>query len=340
MKENHFIFALQDAKQAVEKSLELVSELKTVKEYRQLDESDLYMFDEVIIRTMSFLFRGNDDLIELFIYSMNNLPDDLHFGFYNIFSEPFSQKNFEALIEKTNEFLSERKTFCEQLEDKKLYDLQGVRAVVMIKTLEAFLLVGNKDFEKALSLFLELTDICVIEEIDYSGIIGLLYLVLEKYDEIEELNESCEYENAYLDYVFAFYLFKQSENEEDVLDATSALRDAFLENPIVIELFRSLDAEDFPEEEFNLNSLYEAELIITGLALLIEDSETAEWFTGCAASVLAEITTDPELQELVKEHYENEDECDDECCDCGDDHCADHDHSSDEDSKIIKLYDK
>jgi hypothetical protein len=341
MSESYFVTALNEAKKRAKKEIGFNKKLNSIPEYLKLSESQLYLLDEGMIRPLLYLLKSNDDMVELFIYSMNNLPDEIHYGFYNLFSGQFSEKNFKLLIDRINEFLDEKK-----VEDRKsatiaFCDLKGVRAAMLIKAMEAYFLVESNNYEEALALFLKCTEMTDIEELDFTGIISLLYLLLKKYDELISLHDEYEYENAYLEYVFAFYLFKQSKTKNDVSDASIALGEAIIGNPIVIELFRTLNDENILEEKFNLNSLYEAEMILTGLSCLIKDKKTADWFANCAASTLTQITNDPELQKLVQHHYDTEDECDDDCCSCGEDHCCDHDDDdSEDDGKIIKLYDK
>jgi hypothetical protein len=340
MNESFFVAALNEAKAHAKQYIKFSKKLNSMQDYLKLSESQLYSLDEGMIRPLLYLIKSNDDMIELFIYSMNNLPDEIHYGFYNLFSGQFSEKNFKLLINQINEFLDEKKVSDKKLTNSKFSDLKGVRAAMLIKALEAFSLVESKNYEEALALFLQITEMTDIEELDFTGIVSLLYFLLKKYDELISLHDEYEYENAYLEYVFAFYLFKDSKSEDDIEQATDAMSDAIIGNPIVIELIHALEDEDMLEKEFNLSSLYEAELIMMGMTHLIKDKKTAEWFAKCASMTLAEISTDPELQELIKHHYEREEECGDDCCSCGEDHCCDDDNDdSEDDGKIIKLYD-
>jgi hypothetical protein len=341
MNESYFISALNEAKTRAKQDIDFSKKLNSLQDYLKLSESQLYLLDEGMIRPLLYLLKSNDDMVELFIYSMNNLPDEIHYGFYNLFSGQFSEKNFKLLIDRINAFLDEKK-----VEDKKsaicaFSDLKGVRAAMLIKALEAYFLVERHNYEEALALFLQITEMTDSEELDFIGIIALLFLLLNKYDELVHLHDEYEYENAYLEYVFAFYLFKESKSKDDIEQATVAMSDAILGNPIVIELIHALDDKNMPEREFNLSSLYEAELIMTGMVQLIKDKKTADWFANCAVSTLTQISTDPELQELVQHHYDNEEECGNDFCNCGEDHCSeDDDDDSEDDGKIIQLYDK
>ena len=240
---------------------------------------------------------------------------------------------------KIDEFLKTREDFRKQLKtEKPLFELQGVRAALLIKTLEAHFEIEKQNYEKALTLFLKLNEIDSEGEIRTAGFIGLLYIVLKKYKEFDELDNSCTYEDTLLDYVLALYLYKTAE---DKTDAVEALKEAILENPIVIEILKSLDTEDENIENYNSASIQEAQLIVKSIALLFYSQDLVEWFVRNASEVFAEIAEDDELQEMVQRHYTNDDLDDDEYMDGEEgDLSDDDDPDDDEDGKIIKLYDK
>jgi len=340
MKENFLMINMQDAYNGLVENFKLTDYFKSGNDFKGLDESVHYAFDDILLRTLLYSVRSFDDMTEVFVFSMNRLPDDLHYGFYKLFSDEFSEKNYKAIMEKNEAYMSGEINKADKLQTKNLYELPGMRASVLIKTTDAFYKLENNEFEEALKLFLELQKIAPIEEIDYTGSIALLYLILKKYDELEELNDTCETENVYLDYIYSFYLYLSSKSEDDILNASEMLRDAILGNPIVVELFRSLESVDVNGDEFNIDSLYEAELILSGIAIVVNNKQMADWFGSIAAAVLAEIDSDPDLKEALEMHYTNEDDG----CGCGDDHCCNHDDDDEDDdeddSKIIKLYDK
>ncbi len=334
MENNNFVLALQEAKRSSEEYLDLESSLNSIQDFKNLTEEELFEINNAMISMLMFLVKKDNEELELYNQSFFNLPDDIHFGFFSLFSDEFSMEAFDSFIEKVNGYIKgKEELFMTQNKEYPFLELQGSRALMIIKALEAHFEIEKQNYEKALSLFLKLYEIDSEGEIKSAGIIGLLYVVLKKYKEFDELDKTCKYEDTLLDYVLALYLFKTAD---DKADAVEALREAILENPLVIEILKSLESEDDNLDNYNTGSIQEAQTIVKFIALLFDSKEIVEWFIKNSTDVFTEIADDDELQVMIQKHYTNE-EIDEEMTDQDDD---DDDDIDDNDGKIIKLYDK